>query len=265
MPWGCRSRCSAPGSRSSPPRTCVVVVSGASASVGTSSASDSTVSPEGSSPVLAAISSSLAEIRERTSLTDATRESSVSAAFAPSSWPSWWSRCASRPRATSASFSSLFRLRSWIWIWPVLAVSWVLSTTVVATSVACCLILSRNPMRSSCCSFVGFPRRLGWRRQCERWRCIISGTPCWTWTLRWRGTRRCSAPVRAPRGRARAGGGGGVDAGRQRSHRAARGARRGHPGRAVPGEARPGDAPHRLPGGRHRAGPGGRGSRGRTS
>ena len=50
------------------------------------------------------------------------------------------------PRSASASFSSPLRLRSCICSWPVLAVSVVFSTTVVATSVACCLILSRKPM-----------------------------------------------------------------------------------------------------------------------
>ena len=50
------------------------------------------------------------------------------------------------PRSASASFSSPLRLRSCICSWPVLAVSLVFSTTVVATSVACCLILSRKPM-----------------------------------------------------------------------------------------------------------------------
>ena len=141
------------------------------------------------------ISSSLAAIRERTSLTDATAESSVSAAFAPASWPSWWSRCVSRPKATSASFSSLFRLRSWIWSLARLGrlLGLVddgggdvgrLLLDLVEESHSLLLLLVRG---------LSPPTRMA--AACERWRCIISGTPCWTWTPPWRvrdaARRRC--------------------------------------------------------------------------
>src|SRR5581483_8379769 len=52
---------------------------------------------------------------------------------------------ADRPNSARASRSSDFRFRSCTCSWPILAVSWVFSATVEATSVACCLILSRNP------------------------------------------------------------------------------------------------------------------------
>src|SRR5581483_12421065 len=52
---------------------------------------------------------------------------------------------ADRPNSARASRSSDFRFRSCTCSWPILAVSSVFSATVEATSVACCLILSRNP------------------------------------------------------------------------------------------------------------------------
>ena len=92
----------------------------------------------------AAISASLAAIRRWTSAHRARGGVELGGILAEPRLA--WSRCAARPSASSASFSSFLRLRSCICSWPVLAVSCVFSTTVQATSVACCLILSRKPI-----------------------------------------------------------------------------------------------------------------------